>query len=152
MLLNPGDLLLYAGTGLWAAAIRVKTWSDYSHVETYIGEGRTAGSRERVGVDTFTLMPDRLRLVLRPRRPFRLAAALAWHHTVLGQGYDYVGLMNFYIAAFRGQENGRMFCSEHATRFARHGGIEPFTRQTDADCIAPGELAKSAAYEVVYRV
>ena len=144
--LLPGDVLLYRGRGFWSWAIRVKTWSDVSHCECYIGGGKSVASRDGVGVGTYPLRLEGLVAVLRPKAPFDLAAALAWHATVEGQGYDWVGLMNFYVGKWRGKENGKQFCAEQTTRFQRHGTIEPFHPEFDADCVAPGMFFSSAAY------
>ena len=144
--LLPGDVLLYRGGGFWSWAIRVKTWADVSHVEVYVGEEQSVASRDGVGVRRFPLRTTGFYAVLRPRLPFDSRAAVAWFETVNGQGYDWMGLVNFYLAKWRGRENGRQFCSEFATRFLRAGGVEPFTPEADADTIAPGEFLKSGAF------
>src|SRR3712207_7174694 len=46
--------------------------------------------------------------------------------SVVGQKYDWFGLLAFTSARFQGQENGRMFCSEFATRYLRAGNVDPF--------------------------
>lgn len=147
--LEPGDVLLYRGDGVFSRLIQMKTWSRVSHCEAYVGEGASVASRDGIGVGCYPLRTAGLAAVLRPIAPFDRAAALAWFHTVDGQGYDWVGLLAFFAARWQGRENRRMFCSEFLTRFQRAGGIEPFTPDTDADAIAPGEFLKSGAYRRV---
>lgn len=64
--LRPGDLLLYGGGSLAAWLIQFRTWSDVSHVEIYLGGGRSLASRA-AGVDIYPLRVLNLRRVLRPK-------------------------------------------------------------------------------------
>lgn len=145
--LIPGDVLLYNSGGLFPWAIRVKTWSDVNHVETYIGNAESVGSRERYGVNTYALRFKGLRYVCRPTVPFRLDHGMLWHKGVIGQKYDYKGLLVFYLAVKAG-DNNRMFCSEHTTRMANVMGIFPFGRRYDADRVAPAHFLATDKYEV----
>ena len=149
MNLLPGDALLYVGTGWFSRAIQVKTFSRFSHIEVFVGDEQSVASRDGVGVGRYPLRTDDLRAVLRPHAAVDIAAALAWFETVKGQPYDVMGLFNFFVARWRGQENGAMFCSEFATRFYRAGGFHPFSDSTDADTVAPGEFAKSPVFDHV---
>lgn len=150
MLLQPGDLLLYARRGFWARAIQIKTWSRISHVECCVSATDVVASRDGRGVARYALTRDGLDAILRPRAPFDLDAALRWFATVDGQGYDWLGLLAFFWARWQGRDNQRMFCSELATRWYRAGGVEPFTPETDADAVAPGEFLKSGAFRRVW--
>ena len=147
---QPGDVLLYRRGGVVSWWIRVKTWSDVDHVETYIGHGRSFSARSE-GVGVFPFRADGLRYVLRPMRPYDVKRAAIWRTTVLGQGYDWLGLLVFYVAAWQGSRT-KMFCSEAVTRDARAGGVQPFAPHIDADHVAPSDLLKSAAYHVIVRV
>ena len=144
--LKPGDVMLYRGTGVFSALIRFKTWSKYSHCEVYEGEGGVVASRDSIGVGRYPFRHEGLSLVVRPKQAFDATTATAWFETVNGQGYDWLGLMAFFVAKWQGRENGRMFCSEMAVRFLRAGGVEPFSPEADADAISPGEFAKSSAF------
>lgn len=145
MMIRAGDVLLYSGTGFFSKLIKVKTWSAISHVEVSIGNGYSVASRDGQGVGLYPHRATELVAILRPKGPFDVTAAMRWFQTVDGQGYDWLGLMAFYWAKWQGKENGKMFCSEFAVRFLRAGGVEPFTPETDADAVAPGEFLKSGA-------
>lgn len=149
MLLHPGDVLLYRRPGFVGGWIRIKTWSDIDHVETYVGNGKTFTARPE-GVRIFPFQADGLRYVLRPVRAYDHVGAARWRATVIGQGYDWLGLLVFYIAAWQGSRT-KMFCSEAVTRDARAGDIQPFAPHIDADRVAPSDLLKSSAYRVIYR-
>jgi hypothetical protein len=149
-LLQPGDLLLYAGRGLFSWVIRTKTWSDVSHLEVYDGGGFSLASRDGEGVERFPLRLNDLYAVLRPNAPFDFPAGRTWFATVRGQGYDWIGLLSFYFARFRGKENGKQFCSEFATRFFRAAGLDLFPRR-DADAVAPGEFLSNPLLTLIWR-
>ena len=121
--LQPGDVLLYRGGGLFSQLIRIKTWSRFSHVEIYDGDGWSWASRNGIGVNRYPVRVDDLdtALRLRPWIPFDMVAARAWALTVQGQGYDWVGLLSFIIAKWQGRENQKQFCSEFAARMFRYG-------------------------------
>lgn len=148
--LRAGDVLLYRGRGLFARLIQIKTWSRYSHVEVSDGYGYSVASRDGLGVARYIHRSDGLAMVLRPRHWFDANAARAWFATVDGQDYDWLGLLSFTCAEWQGRQNGRMFCSEFATRYLRAGGIDPFN-DYDADGIAPGEFIKSPALRILWR-
>ena len=151
-ILRPGDVLLYRGTGVFSWAIRLKTWSNVSHCEGYVGEGRSVASRDGVGVGEYPLRLDGLYAVLRPRRRFCVSYAAQWFATVAGQGYDWIGLLAFFTARMQGNSNKKMFCSEFITRWQRAGRIEPFADSYDADAVSPGMLLASPAYRIVAKV
>ena len=152
-ILAAGDLLLYDKRGLFNWIIKIKTWGPVSHCEVCISPWRVAASRNLKGVGLYSLDTEGLAWVLRPKEPFQLKAAMDWYmREARGQGYDLLGLFNFYSAALSGRDNGRMFCSEFATRFLRAGGVEPFKPDTDADRVAPSTFLRySPAFEVVWR-
>ena len=149
MFFLPGDCLLYSRHGVYNWLIQVKTWSRVSHVEVvaYVKAGIpiTAASRNGKGVNLYQYDPSGLYCVLRPLKSFDSRAANAWFKTVQGQGYDWVGLLAFMSAKFQGKENGKMFCSEFATRYLRQGGIDPFNG-ADADAIAPSDFLKNSMF------
>ena len=149
MIYQPGDVLLYSHTGFYDWLIRVKSWSKVSHCEVVAIGGltplRIVGSRNGQGVDVYPFDPTGLKFVMRPLLPFDYDRANAWFRTVQGQPYDWLGLLAFESAKLQGRENGKMFCSEFATRYLRAGGIDPFNAY-DADGIAPGEFVKSAVF------
>lgn len=146
--LQPGDLLCYPPTGLIGHLIVFKTWSrpPISHVEVYLGNGRSAAARGD-GVNIYRLRSD-YSLVMRPRKAFNVGAAREWLETVRGQKYDYFGLFSVFIATRQGAQD-KMYCSELATRLYRAGGLEPFHEEFDADRAAPATFLASWAFERV---
>lgn len=167
--LQPGDVLLYDRQGFVNWAIKVKTWSKVSHVEVVAdvhGTLRAAASRNGVGCGIYDIEYRDLAAIVRAQLPptideesdalvprtFDSTAAVDWffRERIFQQRYDWLGLFNFYIAAWQGRENGRMFCSEFAVRFLRAGGVELFRPECDADSVAPGEFLKSAHGRVMW--
>lgn len=148
--LRPGDVLLYTGGSFFSRLIQFKTWSRYSHVEVYDGEGLSVASRDGQGVGRYPLRMDGLRVILRPLGKFDVEAARAWFPTVDGQPYDWFGLLAFTSAKRQGKNNWKMFCSEFACRYLRAGGVDPFSKY-DADGIAPGEFIKSSTLIIVWK-
>jgi len=150
--LEPGDVLVFNRSGAFNWIIRVKTWSRFSHVEVAINDAEVFASRNGDGVGVYRVQPDGLAMVLRPTVPFDVDAALKWARfsNVLGQGYDLLGLLNFTYARLASRENGKMFCSEAATRFLRQGGLDPFPR-IDADTISPRDFTICPLFIPIWR-
>lgn len=147
--LQGGDVLLFSRKSVYNTIIQVKTWSRYTHVEiaddTQPAEGAIShvshvfASRNGVGCGYYEFDSEGLALILRPPAGlFNLEAAITWfyHNNIRDQGYDWLGLINFTYARLTGRRNGKMFCSEFATRFYRAGGADLFPG-VDADTIAP---------------
>lgn len=147
-MLQPGDLLLYKGTGFVNWAIRVKTWSSVDHCEIYLGDFESAGARLRGGVHTYPLRFHGLRYILRAKTPWDVEAAKAFHERCIAQDYDLAGLMSFYLAG-KGHAH-KAFCSEHNCRMMHEGGFYPFGRNQDADRIAPGNFLMTPLLETIY--
>src|SRR5690606_3796554 len=87
-LLKPGDVLVYARSGFFNRLIELKTYSHVSHVELYLGNGKTSASRNGVGVDTYDFDPYGLGYVLRPQGPVDMEKLMAGHKSRLGAAYD----------------------------------------------------------------
>jgi len=143
--LLPGDLLLYSSDrSLLGWAIKVKTWSQYSHIEQFVGNSTSMGSRAE-GVGFYPLRTSGLALVLRPKVPFDIASGIyAMRTKYLGQKYDVWGLFRFYTIGK--QSLDKQFCSEVCTRLCRDEGMEPFDPSTDADLVAPGTFTYSPIF------
>lgn len=158
--LQPGDVLLYARGGVFGRLISIKTWSRFTHVEIVgfsesLFEGDPdpvgiIGSRNGEGVAWYDPNWEGLALVLRPTSAVDAPAANTWADTVLGQGYDWLGLINFTYARVVGRDNGKMFCSEFATRWLRRAGV-PIFPYIDADTIAPADFVKTGRLQTVWR-
>lgn len=155
--LRTGDLLIYSRDSFFGRAIKIKTWSNYSHVETFIGgpTGRqTHAARDSgklwgkpkpgTGVGFFDIQFDGLVLVRRPKMPFNLERARDYMRRVDGERYDVFGIFRFFTIGE--QSTDKQFCSEDATRLARAAGVEPFVERLDADLVSPRDLAMTPAY------
>lgn len=150
--LQPGDVLLFNRSGTFNWIIRVKTWSRFSHVEVATGSKRVFASRNGEGVGFYGTDLRGLAVVLRPTVPFDVTAAERWakQQRVVGQGYDWLGLLNFTYARVASRENNKMFCSEAATRFLRNGGLDPFP-DADADTISPRDFSICPLFVPVWK-
>lgn len=152
--LRPGDLLIYSRSAFFSRAIKIKTWSNYSHVETFLGGTKTHSARDSgkfwgkptpgTGVGVFEIDFDGLVLVRRPRDPFNFERAWEYIKSVEGQRYDTFGIFRFFTIGK--QSTDKQFCSEDATRLARAAGVHPFVKWLDADLVSPRDLAISIAY------
>jgi len=156
--LVPGDCLLYRGRGLLPALIRLKTWSDVSHIEMYFGNGVVGASRAE-GVNTYRLKTEGLRVVLRPTDAVDMAAVRRWHDQpfdpktqtgVTGQKYDTLGLFRFFTIGKQSMD--RQFCSEWQTRAYRQGGFNPFAEHYDADLVSPGMYLSALRFQPLFVV
>lgn len=144
MSIQPGDVLLYNGKGLFSWLIKLKTGQLYSHCEVYIGAGKALASRDGIGVGEYLVRTKDLEAILRPVSPPNLIAGYKWFlEEANGQKYDWFGLFNFWWAKWKGQNNNRMFCSEFVVRFFRSAELPLFPRTVDADGVNPGELELS---------
>lgn len=151
-LLKVGDILLYNGSGFISWAIKTKTWSHYSHISVYIGNGMVRESKEFCGIREVPLDIRGLKTVRRPIQPYDKSKVDCWFPLVEGQPYDYAGIFLSFFARWQGRFNGKMFCSEYATRDQRLGGVTPFAPDVDADSVAPADFAKSPAYTNVLTI
>lgn len=149
-LLKPGDVLLYARKGFFNWVIRHATNAPITHTEVYVGDHKTAASRNGVGVDFYDYDPSGLAVVLRPRRKFCLWKALEYQRGVLKQGYDWTGLWRAFVQNQWGRNNTKQWCSENSTNVQRSGCVEPFTTDVPADMVDPGDFLKSASYTRVW--
>ena len=156
---RPGDVLLYNRNSFFNWVIRIKTWSRFSHVEVacpYLeAPSLVAAARNGDGCGLYTFDPHKLAMVLRPVctiPPFERTKALGWYHAnqIGEQPYDWQALLNFTYFRYVSRENGKMFCSEFATRFLRQGGIDLFPEH-DADTIAPRDFRMNQLLSPVWR-
>ena len=152
-ILCPGDLLLYRPKkgSIFGHLIAIKTWSAISHCEVYLGGGKSAASRDGVGVGRYPVRASELAYVLRPLAPpLDWSAYAAWFKTVDGSGYDFFGLLRFvWMKSIGTGDNGKMFCSEFCVRAYRMLGMEPFTAVVDADAVAPCNFLLSSKFAIV---
>lgn len=157
--LLPGDCLLYSRTPFltsrlgwfFGLVINIKTWSRFSHVEIYAGNGMSFASRDGVGVGLYPLRREQLAKVRRPSAlDYDHSKGVKWFSRAEGQDYDWKGLLCFTLAVAQGAKD-RQFCSEFATRFYRKAGLEPFNPEVDADRIAPAQFDQTAKLRTVWK-
>lgn len=156
--LQPGDILLYTRTPFrvsvlgwfFGLVINVKTWSRFSHVEIYDGEGESLASRDGKGVACYPLRLEQLACVRRPGPYYDSEAVRQWFDRKAdGQKYDWLGLLCFTLAAKQGHPR-KMFCSEFACRALRIGRIRLFNPDFDADKVSPAQLWQTPALETAW--
>jgi hypothetical protein len=151
--MNPGDILLYRPTGFIGWAIAWRTFSNWAHVEVYVGSGVSVASRNGIGVAKYPLRREQLGKVLRPYAWPDLATGMRWFHAVAdGQRYDFAAILRFMLPHIitRDLDLDRQICSAFATRFMRQCGVDIVAKDCDADLVAPSDIAKSATCDVVW--
>jgi hypothetical protein len=146
--LLPGDALLYRSKGLFAWAIRLKTWSRCNHIEVYMGKGIAYAARTE-GVRSYPLRTEGLYAVLRPEGVFDQAKATAWFNaSAVGQAYDWLGCFRFFTLGK--QSTTKQFCFELAVRLYRAAGCCPFAEKWDADLVSGGMFLSSAHFREMW--
>lgn len=155
-IVQPGDCLLYSGSGLWSWLIKLKTWGPVSHSEVYIGNGQTVTSREGQGVNFYAFTDEHLYVILRPETPINMTAALTWFttpgedgRTPKGQPYGYWQALRFFRLGK--EDTARMMCSPCCTRFYRKGDVVPFAPSWDASLVSPKDFLASPHFTEVWR-
>ena len=137
--LKPGDILLYGGTDLVSCLIQFRTWSDISHVEVYVGPGRSVASRNGIGVGVYPLRIKGLRRVIRPFGEFDFDAAMRWFNTVDGTPYGWADLLRFYLINI---PTKGLICSEFVDLFFRNAKLPLFNTNYPEGAICPGDYEK----------
>jgi len=134
--LQTGDILLYGG-GFIGRLIQLRTWSDVSHVEIYIGEGRSVASRS----DGPRICPLRilgLRRVVRPVASFDLTGGMAWFCSVADKlPYGYTDLLRFYLINI---PTKGLICSEFADLFFQKCGLPFFNLNYPEGAVCPRDF------------
>lgn len=148
-LAKPGDIFLFDRQGFFNYAIKIKTWSPVSHSEIYIGNGKTIGSRNGIGVGTYDIKLDGLAYILRPINEPDMDTMLAWHNKQIGQKYDWFGILRFFTLGKPSLD--KQFCSEHNARaYMTQNNVRLFSSKWDSDLISPGDFLKSPSLEMVW--
>lgn len=111
--------------GSWL--IRMATWSEWSHVELVLPDGRLLGAAAPHGVQ-YDTMENRLRIaseVALMQLPGNEEAVLAWATQQIGRPYDWLGVAG--LGFHRNwEEDDAWFCSEFVGRALKEGGYEPY--------------------------
>lgn len=111
--------------GSWL--IRAVTWSEWSHVELVLPDGRLLGAAAPHGV-VYDTLENRLSIaseVAMMQLPGDEDAALAWAVQQLGRPYDWLGVAG--VGLHRDwEEDDRWFCSEFVAAAMKVSGYEPY--------------------------
>lgn len=147
-LLQPGDLMLYkpGARSFFGWLIRIKTWHAISHVEVYVGDGKSFASRDGIGTNIYPMRLSDLVLVRKPNLPFNIAKALAGFYRTGHQPYGWLDLLQFMGAPVDAKG---VVCSPAATDFIRDGDVPVFGREPSIK-IAPMQLALTELYRDVW--
>ena len=147
-MLQPGDLLIYSGTGWISRLIKFKTSSEWTHAAVYIGGGMVREFRENHGPQEVPFETKNLGEIRRPRCAWdREKSDLLWKE-VKEWEYDYWGLIRSFYGRKQNVANKKMWCSEYAAADCfRATGCRPVSDETPFDAIAPKDLSQSLAYE-----
>jgi hypothetical protein len=141
-LLQPGDLLVFSRRGLFDWIIKVKTWSQATHTELYIGNNKTLAARNGQGAAMYGLDLTGLYMVLRPQQPFDLVAATSTFYANWNRKpYGWLALFSFVLIDLHDMG---VFCSELSTLLYRAGKFEPFRKWIEADKVAPADYTYTA--------
>lgn len=146
MQLQAGDVPLYRATGFYGRAIWLKTWHRISHVECYIGGGKSVASRDGIGTGTYDVRLNDIYVVCRPCVPFDLKKALAKTAERGHRPYGWYDLLDFF--GFDVKNNG-IVCSAYVTEFLRDGDLDPFNGEPQND-VAPFEFEISNSFMKLY--
>lgn len=111
--------------GSWL--IRAVSWSEWSHVEIILPDGRLLGAAAPQGVGLSTY-EERMAIAAHAAImyfPGNMDAAMAWGETQLRKPYDYLGVIG--LGLHRDwEEDDKWWCSEFAGEFLVQGGFAPF--------------------------
>ena len=111
--------------GSWL--IRTVSWSEWSHVEIILPDGRLLGAAAPHGVGLSTY-EERMSIAAHAATmcvPGDMNTAAAWGETQLGKPYDYVGVVG--LGLHRDWEkDDKWWCSEFAAEFLVQGGFAPY--------------------------
>lgn len=148
--LQPGDIILYAGKQIFSKAIGWWTYSKWSHVYYVISDGVIDITYPRVQL----IQPDQLKgdvLILRWGMPFCPEDIIKWDwflRRILGKKYDLRGLLSFVLRMKIGNK-AYYFCSEAGFDAAEYIGRKIWLRK-DPAWITPQDYEESLAFEIIY--
>jgi hypothetical protein len=143
--LHPGDVLLYSPSDLAGRLIAFKTWHRISHIETYIGEGKSIASRFPSGVGTYPVRLTNLVSIYRPTWTWDRENVLRWQAAHDGERYDWQTLFTFLGIQEADPYDPGMICSEHAAWAALASGGRPFGNEP-CHQIAPFQFGTTDDY------
>lgn len=111
--------------GSWL--IRTVSWSEWSHVEVVLPDGRLLGAAAPHGVG-FTSIDERMDIashVATMDFPGDTEAGMRWAEGQIGKPYDYTGVVG--LGLHRDwEEDDAWWCSEFAGKFLKEAGFMPY--------------------------
>ena len=151
--IQPGDVLLYSGKGVFSWIIKAKTLSRISHAEILVENNVTWTSRDGKGSNFYPLTLTNLDTVMRPIVGCEgdLVKGIAWAKQYCGRPYDWKGLLAFSAFRWKPYTQERFFCSEAVVRFCTEAGCQIFNSAYRADDVFPGMLLTSPHLEIVWQ-
>ena len=151
-----GDILLKAKGSPMNTLTKIKTWSDVSHSELYVGRffdplnSQVITAFPSNGVNFYPFKLDNTLYILRPKM---LPSPEGFHwfqKEAQGQKYDYLGMAAFVFAQLQGGDNGKQFCSEVIARIFKKGGYPLLHPRVDADAYAPSSFKTSPLVDYIW--
>ena len=141
--LRPGDVLLYAPSGIFGWAIAWMTSGGVSHVEVYKGGGVSYASRDGLGTEEYPLRKEQLVRVLRSRESLNMGRMAQAFSNMRGQPYDWKGIINTATGG-RGDSSPKgNVCSAAATIWLRVAGMARLFGAEEPEHITPRDFEKS---------
>lgn len=137
--IKPGSILLYNTPGDVVDEIITRT-GPAAHVEFYEGNGKSLASRNGIGVNRYDFRSAGLIAIL--ETDVDVAAFSAWFETVIGDAYDWSGLMGF-VEGRVTQEAGHWFCSAVIAKGFQMVNFPLFNHLWNASLIDPTDMLKT---------
>lgn len=151
-----GDILLKSKGSPLNTITKLKTWSDVSHSELYVGTYFSHGESQVItafpehGVNFYPYKIENTVYILRPHTLPTQAGFYWFQKEALGQGYDYLGMAAFFFAQLQGGDNGKQFCSEVIARLFKKGDAPLLHPRIDADAYAPSSFKTSPLVDYIW--
>lgn len=151
-MLKAGDLMLYAPKDIPGYLIAIKTGRLKSHIELYIGGGRSIAARQE-GVNVYPVRIDAQLASVR-RHPdwqkFDTNAAMRAVSPLLGQSYEIPALFAFFCPWHVAERTLRV-CSPVACLGLRGGGLECFNPDLPNSGVTPAAFFETGALQTIWR-
>lgn len=147
-ILQPGDAIIYAGHNVFDLLISFRTAIWASHIEIYIGDGKSVASRNGIGTGIYRLRLNDLKYVLRPSQPFDVTKAMAWFRSIHPMPYGWWELLNC-LVPWEVNASG-LFCSQFATLFYRAAAFFPFNQEFDPAKVTPRDFLEADPFTYAF--
>ena len=151
-ILKQGDAILYSPSSVVGYVIAIKTWSWVSHIEGYIGEGKSIGARPK-GIDIYPLRNDKhSAYILRPNEPFDFGKAMGWFNKeAKGDKYDFKGLFDFYDVHNCTLDPSKQVCSVLMALWYQAGDCNIFAPTYPPNKISPAQFLQTPHMDIIWK-